>query len=191
MKFYFKNIIELDDNNLNKIKESYRKFFAELKGNDIIDSLLKLTKKDIKDINNKEKILKLSDNYIEAINVINELKNNEEMKLLCIYNNKDEMMGIARIVFFNLDEASISEILLFNESSNDKKIMEYTIIFIENYLKDNSYKKLYIEIPFFNPFIQYIDELGFKEDEHDLELSEEEMQSKGINTYLLHKELKK
>lgn len=183
INFRVSNKNSLSDSEKEFLLESYRELFGQIYGIDIYDSLIKLTNKN-KKIYNKLKFF--SENYYRSQEMLEELPEHDDLSLLLIFL-EDNLIGAARIKIFDDFTALIPDVAIGIGSLEEKReIWKLAIKYIENYLLNKNYQKMYVEIPLQNPWLLiYANELGFEEDPEDIVISEE------TRTYLLNKKLER
>lgn len=164
---------------------SYKELFKEIYGYDILSKYEK-NKLKLKNTNVFE------DTFINSIDVLKSLKEDENISLLMVYNENNNIVGFGRIKkikknfgisFFNnlkINSLNISndKVLCVSDFAIVDKYCEYkydlwkkSIKFIESVATIQGYDKLYVEIPLNSPLLFRADDLGFAESPEDIPVS--------------------
>ncbi len=148
---------KLETKEKDKISEAYRKYHEYIYGPDYFDAFLKVTNSKSNDYKNKKELLKdLGTNYYEALNIVND----DSVLYLCIYNNS------SLVAFSRIKNSFILDIVNIDISIKElRTIYKEIITFIEKYLINKKYNKVYLKIPRIDgPLLIRSQELGYKED---------------------------
>lgn len=164
---------------------SYKELFKEIYGYDILSKYEK-NKLKLKNANVFE------DTFINSIDVLKSLKEDENISLLMVYNENNNIVGFGRIkkikknfglsVFNNLKINSLNisndKVLCVSDFAVVDKYYEYkydlwkkSIKFVESVATIQGYDKLYVEIPLNSPLLFRADDLGFVESPEDIPVS--------------------
>lgn len=189
LKFVINN-----DGNVTKEEEKelllcYKEYFQEIYGYDILS-----------DYENNKKNLKKSlifqDAFVNSIDILKSIKEDENLSLLTVYDNQNNIIGFARIKIIkereinnpiikmanNLLEkhlnmtiekcVSIPDIAISSEYEKEKYEIWMKIVgFVENIVTTQGYDRLYVEIPINSPLLFRADDLGFIESPEDIPIS--------------------
>lgn len=167
--------------------EAYRNLFIKMYGLDIVDAYLNVTHENINEfMKNHPKVKHNAKNYEEAKNVLLSIKNTANLELILIYLN-NKLIGGGRIKKVNNEDASILDLVICcNTLEIEREIWKRCVSFVEEYLVNKKYKKMYLYIPYKEgPLLYRADDLGFKENPDDINIDEE------VFTYLLYKDLER
>jgi len=173
----------LDEKDKELLLESYRELFGQIYGFDIYDSLIKFTKKNKKMYN---RLKEFSENYFKSQEMLEGLTEQHDISLLLIFA-ENILIGAGRIKVLDEETALVPDIAIGIGSEEEKRdIWKLAIQFIEEYLTEENFKKMYIEVPLTAPWLlMRADSLGFKEDPEDIVMDCE------TRTYLLNKDLER
>ena len=188
LKFVISHDAKLSEKEEALLVEAYRKLFIKMYNYDIVDSFLKITKMDFKELLTRKRfILKLADNYLRASKALDEVKNRDELDLFLIYDSQDNLLGGGRLFKISDNEASIPDIEIIDMPvSTMREIWMESVNFAEDYFVSSGFEKMYIEIPLADgPLLVRADDMGFYEDPNDIVISET------TRTYLLNKPLER
>lgn len=157
LKFIIKKYEELDLWERKIVQEYYYNYYNELYGTLIFSSFFAVTK--------------VSNDELKE-NVLKKITKGKKIILLSNSNNTIEGCGI-------INELTLEDIIIRND---DKEKWFSLVNFVEEYFLQKRYKKMYLKIPTkFSFHLLRASELGFKEDEKDINNSRE---------YILNKVLK-
>jgi len=185
LKIVVAKIDELTLEEKNFLISIYHKLFINIYGNDLVDAFAYVTKTNVEKLVNEDyKVKFLSKNYKQAKEVVGSLENNANSKLLLIYI-EDNLIGSALVNRIDDITSSVPYIVIdASEKDIEREIWKRTVSFVEKYLTDLGYKKMYLEIPLKEgPLLIRAKELGFKEDPEDIVMTEE------VYTYVFNKNI--
>lgn len=167
--------------------EAYRLYFIKLYGFNIFDAFLKVTNEDATKVKDKLNCdSETSENLLLAKKIIDDIQENDNYELLLIYSDANLIAG-GRINKIDDKTASLLEIAVTKEHLDiEKDIYKLAIEYIEKYLKDLDFRKMYLETPLKDAKLLKLGyDLGFKEDPADIDISKE------VYTYVLNKKLER
>ena len=187
-----KNInFEINKNGLLKEKEkeilidAYRELFIKLYGFDMFDSLIKVIASNAKEVyESNEENQHLAVNYSKAVDVIENIKNNDDTELFLVYEDENLIAG-GRLQRKDSTSANLLDIALVRERIIDEKTTyKFIIQNAEDYFKKLNYKKMYLEVPLKDiKLLKVVTDLGFVEDPKDIIISPE------VYTYIFNKNI--
>lgn len=168
----------------------YTELFKEIYGYDILNEYLKEK--------NKLKNSRLfKDTFIEAIDILKSVRENKNIELVIIYDADGQIIGFSRIkmlenkkskqpIEYMLDKflekhlrfepeknVSIPDVAISSEYQKDKyEIWKKLVSFVETYVRNLGFDRLYLEIPINSPLLFKADDLGFIESPEDIPITE-------------------
>ena len=167
--------------------EAYRLYFIKLYGFNIFDAFLKVTNEDATKVKDKLNCdSEISGNLLLAKKIIDDIQENDNYELMLIYSGANLIAG-GRINKIDDKTASLLEIAVTKEYLDiEKDIYKLAIEYIEKYLKDLDFRKMYLETPLKDAKLLKLGyDLGFKENPADIDISKE------VYTYVLNKKLER
>ena len=201
LKFVVDEIGNISEEEKQLLIESYARLFKEIYGYDIFNEYLK-------EKSNLKKSPLFQNAFIESIDILKSVSENENISLIIIYDENNKVVGFGRlkkikkansknpiveIVYKILekhldlqDEKSITipDIAILEDYNNFKyEIWKKTISFIEMYVSELGYDRLYVEIPLNSPLLLKADDLGFIESPEDIPTIEKP-RTRVLNKYL-------
>ncbi|MBE6156821.1 MAG: hypothetical protein E7161_03650 [Firmicutes bacterium] len=185
LKFVIRTNDELSEKEKDYLIDVYHKLFINIYGNDFVDAFSYVTKTNAKELINETYDVKiLATNYNKAKDLLDNLKEDANSELLLIYINENNLIGSALIKRMDSVNSIVPYITLDGVDKDlEREIWKKTVSFIEKYLNNLGFQKMYLEIPLKEgPLLIRAKELGFKEDLEDILVED-------VYTYILNKNL--
>lgn len=179
---------ELTEEERNTLVEAYRNLFVRIYNYDIVDSIVKVTNKDLKEVLKRGRVIKCyAENYQRALDAVSSTEESEKFDLFLIFGENGELLGGGRFYRISPNEASIPDIATVDLPLDEvREIWKQAIIFAESHFIQNGYSKMYLEIPLSEgPLLVRAIDMGFSESPEDI------VTSPATRTYLLNKYLER
>jgi len=169
IRFEISNSGKLETRERLVLLSAYKELFVKIYGYDILTEFYKENNRIPKRVE-------------KTFNVLKSVKENEDLSLILIYYGK-QLIGGGRIRKLSDTKASVPDIAIEIGTDKEKReIWKMTVEYVEQYLLNNGFEKMYLEVPLKEaPLLYRAGDLGFIEDPKDI--------GDDNRTYLLNKDL--